>query len=229
MTPTTLTACCALACLAGTAQAQTTYDYSGAQLSGTQVGSFIGPDGEGGTFPYCCATLEGSMTLASPLAPNLNDAIVDPTALTFSLVGIYAGGSYPQGVIQSGGPLVYAGQYSPNPYGAGPDQDILLTYTTQVSTNSTGQITGWDFTLANGTGGPGGWQATVTSSGDTASYNESDHGPLYKLSSTVAGDWSVAGGGSAEAAPEINPDGAVPAVTMLLGLMAVIRGRRRIG
>ena len=102
-----------------------------------------------------------------------------------------------------------------------------MTYTTTVSTNSAGQITAWDLAVANGVSGPGAWQGAVTSAGDMASYDTSNHGPLYELSNTVAGDWVVAGGAGAGAAPEINSAGAIPAITMLLGLMAVIRGRRR--
>lgn len=206
----------AAACLIGaTAHAQTTtYDYTGAAMSGTQIGEIVPPDGSEGSLPYCCAALTGTFTLASPLAPDLVNAQVTPLTATFSFLGLAAGG-----------PLFPA-----NPtmqFGPQGNTPVLFGNTFDLSTNSSGQITAWDLNLGTGAvAGEPHWQATITSTGDAGTYTPpSLHGIGYDLSNAVAGDWSIQGG--TQAAPEISPAGAMPAITMLLGVAMVIRGRRR--
>jgi hypothetical protein len=65
-----------------------TYDYTGSGMSGTTSGY---------PFPYSPPfpsglTLDGTITLSAPLAPNLVDAPVTPTYALFSLSGYSAGG-----------------------------------------------------------------------------------------------------------------------------------------
>lgn len=215
---------------AGTAGAQqTTYDYSGAPMSGTEFGSFIGPNGDAATYSYCCTTLDGSMTLAAPLAANLNNAIVDPTALTFGFTSIGGAMGAPPGA--NPGP----------PYSRGPTGGAVLTpYADEfggsyalpgliggisVSTNGAGQIIRWS--LEAGTPAPTApenWNFASTSSGDSLTANNGTHGPDYTLSSSTAGSWSAV---RTSAVPEFDAYGAGAALTLLAGLIALLTGRRR--
>lgn len=228
---------------AGAASAQqTTYDYTGTPMSGTVFGTFVGPDGEFGSYPYCCTTLDGSMTLSSPLAPNLNDAVVDPLALTFGFTTIGGpigapAGSHPDGAISStlggssrftmAGLVIYAADLSnPNDWLAtatvgGPPTPFLM------STNSQGQITSWSLQVGtfNETASSVVWNANLSSAtGDSLFYQTLNHGPDNRLSNSTPGAWSVV---TSRSVPEIDPGSAGAALTMLGTLIAILCGRRR--
>jgi hypothetical protein len=214
---------------AGAVGAQTTYDYSGTPMSGTEVGSFIGPGGEGATYSYCCTTLDGSMTLTSPLAPNLNNAVVDPIAVTFSFASIGGAMGTPPGanpgapysVGKTGGAvLTFPGEFG----GSSALPALLATFT--VSTNSAGQITSAN--VQGGTpmsGSPVNWEFTSTSAGDTLTANTGTHGPNYTLSSNTQGSWNTV---PTQSVPEIDAGGAPAALTMLGAVVVLLRGRRRV-
>ncbi len=214
---------------AGAVGAQTTYDYTGAPMSGTEVGSFIGPDGDGATYSYCCATLDGSMTLSSPLAPNLNNAIVAPLAMSFDFTSI--GGAI-------GAPV---DAHPGAPYSVGPTGGAVLTpfpgefggsavlpeliATVSVSTNSAGQITA--ATVQGGTpmsASPENWEFATAATGDNLTAQNGTHGPVYTLSDSTPGSWSAV---ATESVPEIDAGGAPAALTMLSAMVALLCGRRR--
>lgn len=214
---------------AGAVGAQTTYDYTGAPMSGTEVGSFIGPGGEGATYSYCCTTLDGSMTLSSPLAANLNNAIVDPIAVTFSFTSIGGAMGTPPGanpgapysVGQTGGAVLPS---LPGEFGGSSVLPALLA-TFTVSTNSAGQITSAN--VQGGTpmtGSPVNWEFTSTSTGDTLTANTGTHGPDYTLSNNTQGSWSAV---PTQSVPEMDAGSAPAALTMLGVVVALLRGRRR--
>lgn len=173
---------------------QTTYDYTGAPMGGIEVGSFIGPNGAADTYSYCCATLEGSVTFAAPLAPNLNNASVTPTAMSFSFTTIggaigappdaHAGAPY--SVEQTGGPELPP--YT-NRFGGNRVLPALIGVIT-VSTNGAGEITGWN--VDAGTPHPAvpdEWEFVSTSKGDSLTAGGGTHTPLYALSNSTAGNW----------------------------------------
>jgi hypothetical protein len=200
----------AVALLAGpiSANAQsTTYSYQGAALPA--IVYFEPP--EGGTYsppPHNAdATLSGFVTLSAPLGDNLNDFSVTPTQL--------------QMVSAAFGSLFFL--------------DTLA-----FSTNGKGAIDGWSMSLTGVVGGPGGWTETVTSSdiggvgGDNANiassctaYFSSGSPQSFNCgwsgSNTTPGVWTS----PAAKAPEIDPASAASGLTVLLGGVAVLRGRRR--
>jgi hypothetical protein len=214
--PATFTPVCVI-CLAFNARADATYDYTGAAMSGTQTGYF-GGDFDFESLPYCCMALDGSLTLSSPLAPNLIDSIVVPVAMTFNIGGQTEGGM--------------RFQYPPDPtLEYQPTQDILSVNTVlfansvEFSTDSVGAVIGWSLSL--NTPYPqfsGGSTAFVTSAGDREQVApDAPQGTSYAVANTAAGTWIE----HANAAPEIDARGATAGLTLLVGLIAVLRGRRK--
>jgi hypothetical protein len=158
----------------------------------------------GHTLPSQVGTLSGIVTLSAPLGDNLNDFSVTPTRLQ----------------MVSGG------------FGE------LFGGTVAFSTNGNGAIDGWSMSLAGTVGGPGGWTETMTSSdiggvgGDNAEIAAncySASGQSFSCgwtgSNTTPGVWTS----PAAQAPEIDPASAASGLTLLLGGVAVLRGRRKLG
>jgi hypothetical protein len=149
-------------------------------------------------------TLSGIVTLSAPLGDNLNDFSVTPTRLQ----------------MVSGG------------FGE-------LFGSVAFSTNGNGAIDGWSMSLGGGPGGPGGWTETMTSSdiggvgGDnaeiaancTVSASGQNFSCGWTGSNTKPGVWTS----PAAQAPEIDPASAASGLTLLLGGVAVLRGRRKLG
>jgi len=196
----------AVALLAGpiSANAQsTTYTYQGAALPAFL---YLDPP-QGGTFSpppsVADATLSGFVTLSAPLGDNLNDFSVAPTQLQ-----------------------MVSGVFGPVSLG-----------TLAFSTNGKGAIDGWSMSLTGFVGGPGGWTETVTSSGvggdnaniaSTCTAFFSMGGPQnfscgWSGSNMKPGAWT-----SPASAPEIDPASAASGLALLLGGVAVLRGRRRL-
>ena len=143
--------------------------------------------------------INGYITLAAPLADNLVGATVNPTAFSFN----------------GGTPLSSAlGAF-----------DFFA-----FSTNSTGAITDWTFALS-GTSGTNPAlnvsEASFSSAGDAISLDYTGHDGIEHLplgTVTTPGTWRVA----AVAAPEIDPTSAVSGLMLLLGSLAVMRGRTKV-
>jgi hypothetical protein len=93
-----------LICAAGSASAQVTYNYSGTHFTDVQ-GTYTNTD-----------FVQGSFTVASPLAANLSGATITPSAFTFS---------DSHGTITNSSVGLFINSFT-------------------VSTNSAGQITEWD-------------------------------------------------------------------------------------
>ena len=82
---------CVAACAIGAAQANAVYTYTGAEMDGTFFSVFGFPGCNCGSGPFIgpfSGSIDGTMTLSSPLAPHSNNVVVEPIALTFTLVGI---------------------------------------------------------------------------------------------------------------------------------------------
>ena len=150
--------------------------------------------------------LNGFITLSAPLGDNLNDVSVTPT---------------------------YIGIYSDSP---------LFKGVFAFSTNGNGAIDGWSMSLNGDVPGPGGYTHTATSvdfggvGGDSATmstnctaYVSAPFGPSPQNfscgstgSNTTPGVWT----GPPTRAPEIDPASAAGGLSLLLGGVAVLRGRR---
>ena len=155
--------------------------------------------------------INGFITLSAPLGDNLNDFSVTPTRIQ-----MFSGGL----------------------------RSLDFLNTVAFSTNANGAIDGWSMSLAGTVGGPGGWSQTMTSSdiggvgGDsatmsttcTAFFSPSLQPPQSfpcgsSGSNTTPGVWTS----PAAQAPEIDPASATSGLTLLLGGVAVLRGRRKLG
>ena len=154
-------------------------------------------------------TLSGFVTLSAPLGDNRNDFSVTPTEITM-LTG---------------------------------NTGLEFMSTIAFSTDGKGAIDGWSMSLTGFVGGPGGWSETLTSSdiagvgGDsatistncTAFFSPSLQPPQSFScgstgSNTKPGVWTS----PAAKAPEIDPASAGSGLTLLLGGVAVLRGRRKL-
>ena len=194
-----------------TANAQsTTYTYQGAPLSG---GIDMNPPAGWTSISVPpilpVGTLSGSVTLSAPLGDNLDDFSVTPTEITM-LTG---------------------------------DTGLEFRSTVAFSTNGKGAIDGWSMSLAGFVGGLGGWSETLTSSdiggvgGDsatistscTAYFSPSSLQPPQSFSCGSSGSNTTPGVWTSPAAkaPEIDPASAVSGLTLLLGGVAVLRGRQK--
>lgn len=213
--------CAASVCLSTNARADAVYDYTGAIMTGTEMGDIFYP-----TVTYIDLpiemTLDGSMTFSAPLAPNLVDAYLIPIAMTFNL-----GAQTPLGEGASPGGVQYDiyPSYEPAQYLGTNDAPPTSTLhsSVEVSTDSTGAITGWSLSLISPYDIGIFANATVTSAGDTEDvYPQGAHEVFYTASNTVAGTWT-----EEAQAPEIDPASATSALTLLAGFLAIVRGRRR--
>jgi hypothetical protein len=183
----------------------TTYTYQGAPLFGSVD---ISPPAGADSFtmpPFAVGTLNGFIILSAPLGDNLNNVSVTPVFVDIS----------------TGGPL-FRGDFT-------------------FSTNANGAIDGWSISLDGSVPGPGGYELMATSV---------DRGGVGKDSATLSafctafftsGSPQSFGCGSsgintapgvwtspATQAPEIDPASAASGLTLLLGAVAVLRGRRKL-
>jgi hypothetical protein len=182
----------------------TTLDYQGAVFTNvTTSGNFVFPDVP--TLPF----VVGDVVFSAPLAANLNDATLVPVAFNFNAPLL--NNSFINGCCGSIASFAF-------------------------STNNAGAITGWNVDLSFtfiGTNSPSGNTVVLGPSGDTYTgfgSTPSGCGPpggcfqLIQESNTTPGGWTVA-----QQAPEIDPASAASGLTLLLGGMAVLRGRRKLG
>jgi hypothetical protein len=198
----------AVALLAGpiSANAQvTTYTYQGAPL----FGSFdVSPPAGADSFtvpPIAVGTLNGFIILSAPLGDNLNNVSVTPAFVDIS----------------TGIPL-FRGDFT-------------------FSTNANGAIDAWSMSLDGSVPGPGGYGLTATSvgrggvGGDSATLSATctafftlgapqSFGCGSSGSNTTPGVWTS----SATKVPEIDPASAASGLTLLLGGLATLRGRRKL-
>jgi hypothetical protein len=192
------------------ATAQETLDYQGSDLYPTSLFEtrdvFVPGLGYGPVYPYTGDTfIFGSITLAQPLAPNLTDAVVTPLSISFNSGNIgYVDTSPPYSIFS-----VLGSQF-------------------EFTTNSQGQIVGWNFDLRAtvlGTNSPTSFSITSNTEGDTSDTSASG---LTTSSDTTGqsifpGRWTI----TSVSVPEICTQGTVPALSLFLGSLAALRGRRR--
>jgi hypothetical protein len=222
----------ALACPLAAIASSETLTYTSSDLTSTySTGNFLGEVGSGS---YYTAVL----TLSAPLAANLNNFDVSSTSTVTSLVFTTVDPSAPSAdqtnvlnlsALQAEGSQFY------------------------FSTNSAGAITGWNFTAGITTPGLAStanvlFHSCSNLSCSSGSYNGQGYGGAgdwydYKPGSSTASDGCTynasAGCGSTGAgtsgqwttttsAPELNPMSAASGLSLLLGGILVLRGRRRI-
>jgi hypothetical protein len=228
--------------MAASAQ-ETTLDYQGYVMGGTST-TYIGPEPPplAGVLPFSqlvsapvstTATIDATLTYSGSLAQN--DLVIDSYEVnltanngqTFSLLNILQG---------FGGPLTLDGTSAC--YG-GP-QSVCITLTASGNT-----VTGASIELRQTFSKPEDFDLSIGPNGDSFSYSTygigSDSilagtdcrnpggvtfvGPAraspctMDVSNPTAGLWTVA-------APEINPNSAPSALTLLLGGLVALRGRR---
>jgi len=179
-----------------TATAQATYDYTGAAFTNQTVV---------GTSEFTAiAALDGQIILNTPLPQN-------GTTTNASL--IYWGFN------AAGGNLNL-------PYEVEAEPEVSSSSFSFTTVN--GVITAWSMNMISG-GGPGSyadWSVTSTNAGDSYLYtNETfcGQGDCASITekSTVAGTWTAVAN-----TPEIDPASAASGLTLLLGVLLVMRGRR---
>ncbi|HTT06101.1 MAG TPA: hypothetical protein VMF64_12500 [Steroidobacteraceae bacterium] len=192
------------------ALAQTTYDYSGALMNGTQAMVSDNPYEPLVTTTPINFSASGAITLAEPLGANLDNVSVNPLSFAFQVNG-YIG-------IDAVGPSV----------------SILAPQNTGdsfvFSTNANGAITNWSISLSSYQEEARGdlttaYQSTPGGDSFTEQFGAFPDQPLSNkatLSNSIAGVWS----GPASAAPEIDPADTIAGLTILAGLVLVSRGRR---
>jgi hypothetical protein len=152
------------------------------------------------SIPY----IAGEIQFSAPLGANLTNATVTPVSWSFNDPNLNS-------VIATTGPCCTTDSF---------------TFTTV-----NGVVTGWDVDVSylNSTATSKTWSSIILSSvsGDTYKTGYSTPGckgdpdPCYSLrETTTPGSWSVA------AAPEIDPTSAAGGLALLLGGLAVLRGRK---
>jgi hypothetical protein len=137
-------------CLTGFSQADVTYNYTGNSM--TCVGAC----------PVANATLHGSMTLSSPLAPNLFFGVVTPTSYDF----VVTGGAFSSQHFTQAAP--------------GPDAFAFIT-------DPTGAITGWQISF---TGNLETSASTKFIGGGDGLHDST--GAAFTFSNTSPGTWTIA-------------------------------------
>jgi hypothetical protein len=154
-------------------------------------------------------TLSAFVTLSAPLGDNLNDFSVTPTRIQ-----MFSGGL----------------------------TSLDFLNTVAFWTNGNGAIDGWSMSLAAVVGGPGGWSQTMTSSdiggvgGDyaaistscTAYFSFPNQPQSFSCGMTGSNKTPGVWTSPAAQAPEIDPASAASGLTLLLGGVAVLRGRRKL-
>jgi hypothetical protein len=207
----------AVALMAGSISAiaqSTTYTYQGAAFTD---GSLNIPAPAGWTSLSVPPNIEvvplsGFIRLSAPLGDNLNNVSVTPT---------------------------YVDITSGDPFGSALFRGVFA-----FSTNANGAIDGWSISLDGSVPGPGGHTLTATSvdmggvGGDSATLSTTctaffpagsprdfeSFGCGSTGSNTTPGVWTS----PAAKAPEIDPASAATGLTLLLGGLAVLRGRRKL-
>ena len=167
------------------------------------------------TLQYDEGIFSGNVTLSAPL-PQAGTFAVSPTEFDFSGIGFGAGYNY----------ACPTCGYSLG--GAGEDGSASFSFTTGA-----GRISGWsiviDFTDTPGTNTSTSLYAVLSPRND--SFFQQTSGPICEpngcppesFSSDKLGVWTT----STAAAPEIDPASAASGLTLLLGGLAVLRGRRK--
>jgi hypothetical protein len=192
------------------AAAQEVLDYQGLPFTNMTVAA--PGSGSGAILDVVTSPLMGSITLAAPLGDNLHDAVVDPTSVNFSATPALA--FFPV---------------------ASPD----YSYAFMFSTNNVGAITGWSFSISNGTGGGSNTEGFVSytseasgGTGEDSAYSTLTSPYINPITSPPGccessgyvdkpGSWTLA-----RAVPEIDPASSVGGLTLLLGGLAIACGRR---
>lgn len=185
--------------------AQEVLDYQGLPFTSTTV---VGPGpGSPVILDVVTSPLMGSITLAAPLGDNLHDALVDPTSVNF--------GTTPA--------LAFFPTSSP-----------AYSYEFMFSTNNVGAITGWSFTISNGTGGGSNTEGFVSYTseasggvGEDSAYStlSSPYIPITAPPGCCGSSGYVDKPGSWSIVPEIDPAAAVNGLMLLLGGLAIARER----
>ena len=181
----------------------TTLDYQGSIFTNVSISG-------NGSFPDVptLSSVVGDVVLSAPLGANLNDVTLVPTAFSFNA------------------PLLNSDLFAFPCCGN--------TSSFQFTTNKMGAITGWNIDLSFtfvGTNSPSGNSIVLGTGGDSyTGFGSTPSGCaptggcslLIQESNTTPGVWSVA------KAPEIDPASAANGLTLLLGGLAVMRGRRKL-
>src|SRR5579871_3095495 len=117
--------------LAGSIQAQEVLDYQGAPYTSIHTVLHPNPQGFNVMVPsYSLGeAISGSITLSSPLMPNMSDVAVIPSSLLFTDGNV--------GTVGQGGPFQLT-----NAPGTSGSPDVFHFWT-----NASGQITNWNFSL----------------------------------------------------------------------------------
>lgn len=147
--------------------------------------------------------ISGYLTLDALLAPNLSDAVVTPITFSFN------------------GAMPLSGDFAAS--------GALLSDVFQFTTDSTGAITGWGFTLSGTDGSNTVYETSVAYSDGSGSDFVSLYSPTTDPTCcSSAGSVNAPGTWTTVTAPEIDPASAAGGITLLLGGVAVLRGRRRV-
>lgn len=200
--------------LAGSIRAQEVLDYQGASYTSTHIVLHPNPQGFNVTVPSYSLSeaISGSITLSSPLVPNMNDVAVIPSSLLFTDGNL--------GTVGQGGPFQLT-----NAPGTSGSPDVFHFWT-----NASGQITNWNFSLyaiTPGTNSPEVFTVASTLSGDQATFTQFSSSGAFGTayaSNSEAGAWTPV---STVGVPEINGASAGSAIALLLGCLAVMCGGRR--
>jgi hypothetical protein len=158
----------------------------------------------------------GEIVLSAPLGDNLNNVAVNPVSYAFDSTNAL-GAFY----LTSQGPF----------HGA-PGNDGTFVF----STNAAGVLTGWNINVYGGifagTNSPSNAYVSISNAGDafaagtsTPSCASPRGGPCYQIRESNSSPGTFVSSGAR--APEIDPRSAMSALTLLLGGLAVLRGRHR--
>jgi hypothetical protein len=185
-----------------------TYDYTGAPITAVYQGDLTAPPGTNLTG---LPGLTGDIILASALNPNEANQIVTPMSYNF-------------------GDLLSSATVDTS------NQGVVASF--DFSTVN-GQITGWNVELNSGTYGSTGLLQEIeslTPQGDSYTYSVRTSacgtpgavGECFTVTSvsTSAGSWVDPPSGGIAQAPEMDPAGFAGMGLLLLGSLAVMRGRR---
>jgi hypothetical protein len=194
-----------------TANAQTeTLDYIGSPFTSRNIDGNL-TNG----LANAIAENAGELVLSSPLGDNLNNAAVTPLSWSFDSNTQFGS--------------IYLNSH--NPAAGDPGDSMSFKF----STDANGAITGWSIAVIGGifegTNTPSFADITIGNAGDTFSTGFSSPScaappptPCYTVteSNAVSGSWNT----TIAQAPEMDSTSAAGALTLLLGCIAVLRGRR---
>jgi hypothetical protein len=180
------------------------FSSAGNTVFGTPPPEFITP-----FFVSTQDSIIAEITLSSPLGQNLNNAVIVPPNVTIAVVGPDITPIEIANFTNVTNPASFPGYPS-------------FTFST-----INGAITGWSFSGALIDIGQGGFHVSVSSTSLGDSYNANTNGlappngipgTRSGASNSTPGTWGVA--------PEIDPTSAGSGLTLLLGSLVVMRGRR---